>query len=77
MYPGLHAANQPDKPAVIMGRTGETITYRELDERSARLARLLYASGPRPGDKVAILAENHPRYYEVYWASGPACTSPR
>jgi long-chain acyl-CoA synthetase len=69
MYPGFHAATQPDKPAVIMGRTGEIITYRELDERSARLARLLYASGLRPGDKVAILAENHPRYYEVYWAA--------
>lgn len=71
MYPGFHAATQPDKPAVVMGRSGETITYRELDERSARLARLLYASGLRPGDKVAILAENHPRYYEVYWAAVP------
>jgi long-chain acyl-CoA synthetase len=69
MYPGFHAVAQPDKPAVIMGRTGEMITYRELDERSARLARLLYAAGLRPGDKVAILAENHPRYYEVYWAA--------
>ena len=69
MYPGFHAVTQPDKPAVVMGRTGEVVTYRELDERSARLARLLHASGLRPGDKIAILAENHPRYYEVYWAA--------
>jgi long-chain acyl-CoA synthetase len=69
MYPGFYAATQPDKAAVIMGRAGEMITYRELDERSARLARLLYASGLRPGDKIAILAENHPRYHEVYWAA--------
>jgi long-chain acyl-CoA synthetase len=38
VYPGFHAATQPDKPAVVMGRSGETITYRELDQRSARLA---------------------------------------
>jgi long-chain acyl-CoA synthetase len=69
MYPGTFAATTPDKPAVIMGRSGEVVTYRELDERSARLAQLLYARGLRPGDKIALLAENHPRYYEVYWAA--------
>ena len=68
MYPGTFAATTPDKPAVVMGRSGAVVTYRELDERSARLAQLLYARGLRPGDKVAILAENHPRFYEVYWA---------
>jgi len=68
MYPGSHVATQPDKPAVIMG-TGETITYRELDDRSAQLAQLLHARGLRPGDKIALLAENHPRYFEVFWAA--------
>jgi long-chain acyl-CoA synthetase len=69
MYPGAFAATTPDKPAVIMGRSREVVTYRELDERSARLAQLLYARGLRPGDKIALLAENHPRFYEVYWAA--------
>jgi long-chain acyl-CoA synthetase len=69
MYPGTFAAITPDKPAVIMGRSREVVTYRELDERSARLAQLLYARGLRPGDKIALLAENHPRFYEVYWAA--------
>jgi acyl-CoA synthetase (AMP-forming)/AMP-acid ligase II len=55
--------------ALIVGRSGETLSYRELDERSARLARLLHDRGLRPGDKIAILAENHPRYFEVYWAA--------
>ncbi|MXZ53174.1 MAG: hypothetical protein F4Z34_08325, partial [Acidimicrobiaceae bacterium] len=27
MYPGAHAAASPDKPAVIMAGSGETITY--------------------------------------------------
>jgi len=69
MYPGTFAAITPGKPAVIMGGSREVITYRELNERSARLAQLLFARGLRPGDKIAFLAENHPRYYEVYWAA--------
>jgi long-chain acyl-CoA synthetase len=50
MYPGKHANTQPNNPAVIMagqimGRTGETITYGELEARSNRLAHLLRARG--------------------------------
>jgi acyl-CoA synthetase (AMP-forming)/AMP-acid ligase II len=69
VYPGNHATSAPDKPAIVMARSGEIITYRELDERSARLARLLRARGLRPGDVVALLAENHPRFLEVLWAT--------
>jgi long-chain acyl-CoA synthetase len=69
MYPGLYAATTPDKPAIVMGSSGQVITYRELDDASARLAQLLYAQGMRPGDSLSLLAENHPRYYEVYWAA--------
>ena len=69
MYPGAFAATTPDKPAVIMGRSREVVTYGELDERSARLAQFLFARGLRPGDKIALMAENHPRFYEVYWAA--------
>src|SRR5271166_3327574 len=64
MYPGLHAKARPDQPAVVMARSGETITYRELDERSNRLAHLLRASGLRRGDHYAVFMENHPRYVE-------------
>jgi long-chain acyl-CoA synthetase len=69
VYPGRHLATQPDKPAIIMGGTGEQITYRELEDRSNQLARLLYSRGLRPGDTLALLAENHPRYFEIYWAA--------
>lgn len=69
MYPGHHATTTPDHPAVVMAGTGEVSTYRELDERSNQLARLLYDRGLRRGDHIAIFAENHPRYFEVYWAA--------
>ncbi|NPC97334.1 acyl-CoA synthetase [Nocardioides sp. zg-DK7169] len=68
MYPRTHALAHPDKPAVVM-ETGEVVTYAELEQRSNQLARLLRARGLRPGDQVSIWTENHPRYYEVYWAA--------
>lgn len=69
MYPGVHAANTPDKPALIMGGSGEVVTYRQLDQRSNQLARLWRDHGLRPGDHVAIFSENQPRYLEVMWAA--------
>ncbi|MBL7492611.1 acyl-CoA synthetase [Frankia sp. AgB1.9] len=69
MYPGSHATTRPDRAAVVMAGTGETVTYRELNERSLRLARLLRARGFNQGDTVALMAENHPRYLEVVWAA--------
>ena len=68
MYPGTWAEATPDKDAIVMGG-GERVTYRELNDRSMQLAQLLHARGLRPGDHIAIFAENHPRYYEVYWAA--------
>lgn len=69
MNPGIHAKNNPDKPAHIMAESGTVVTYGELNERSLRLAKLMHARGLRPGDHVAIYMENHPSYPEVYWAA--------
>ncbi|MQA96877.1 MAG: long-chain-fatty-acid--CoA ligase [Streptosporangiales bacterium] len=41
-------------------------TYRELYERTCRLANALRGIA-RPGDRVAILAENHPEYVLAYY----------
>ena len=69
MYPGQHARETPEKPAVVMAGTGETVTYRQLDERSIRLARVWRDAGLQRGSHVALVADNHPRYFEVYWAA--------
>jgi long-chain acyl-CoA synthetase len=69
MFPGTHAATTPDKPAVVMAGSGETLTFRELEDGSVRLARYLYDAGLRRGDVVALVADNSPRVFEVYWAA--------
>ena len=69
MWPGPHGEAHPDRPAVVMAGSGETVTYRALDDGSNRLAQLLYARGLRFGDHLAICVENHPRYLEVCWAA--------
>lgn len=69
LYPGKWAALNPDKPAVIMAEDHEAVTYRELDERSMQLAQLWHAGGLRPGDHIAVFAQNHIRFMEIYWAA--------
>ena len=69
MYPGAYAAETPDHPAVVMSDTGVTLTYAQLEDRSARVARLLHERGLRRGDTVALLAENTLTCYELYWAA--------
>ena len=69
MYPGTVAQRAPDRPAVIMGTSGETITFAELDERSNRLAHLLRDAGLQRGDHIALFMENQPRFMEIVWAA--------
>ena len=67
MFPGAHLAAHADKPALIMGGSGFTQTFAELDAAANRLSRLLRSAGLEPGDHVAICMENHDRYLEVVW----------
>ena len=68
-YPGYHAALTPDKPAQIMGATGDVTTFAELDASANRLSRVFFEMGLRPGDHVAFCMENHPRLLEVAWGA--------
>ena len=69
MTPSYHAERTPNAPAVIMGTSGETVTYLELEERSKQFARALRSRGVRPGQHIAILMENNRAYLEVAWAA--------
>jgi len=69
MHPFIHAQKTPTKPAYIMASTGETVTFKELDERSNQLAHLFRDAGLKTGDSVAIFMDNNVRYFEICWAA--------
>jgi len=69
MYPGKWAREFPEKAAIVHAVTGESVSHGELNERSNRLAQLMWDDGLRPGDHVAIFMENNLRYFEVVWAA--------
>jgi acyl-CoA synthetase (AMP-forming)/AMP-acid ligase II len=68
-HPSAHVAEHGDKHALVMGASGETRTYRQLEDASNRVAQLLRARGLRTGDRVAVLLANCPAWYEVVWGA--------
>jgi long-chain acyl-CoA synthetase len=66
---GIHRAVQlyGDRPALL----GESFvcTWREFSDRVARLAGVFAVHGIEPGDRIAMLAANSPRYVEFYFAT--------
>src|SRR5258708_10634027 len=57
----MHAAQAPDKPAVITDR-GQVATYRQLNARVTRVAWVLQRLGMQPGDRCVGVQYNgiHP-----------------
>ena len=54
-----------DRVAVRLGES--TTTFRDLDDRSARVAGLLQDRGVKPGDRVAIMLPNLPEFAVIYY----------
>lgn len=68
-HPSHHAARNPDKPAIIMGISGEVVTYGELDAASNRFAQLLRARGLGIGDTIALCFDNNPVFFALCWGA--------
>ena len=60
-----HAIATPDKPAFIMGSTGETVTFGELDAIANQVAQLLRTSGVQQGQHVAMMTKNCREFMEI------------
>ena len=69
MHPSIHARTNPDKPAVILAETGETLTFKELDEASNRVAQFFRSRGLKAEDVVGFMVENTPAYYALTWGA--------
>ena len=68
-HPRHTAETYPHKPAIIMGDSGEMVTYRQLDERSNQGAQLFRSLGLQAGDHIALMLENNARFLEICWAA--------
>jgi long-chain acyl-CoA synthetase len=59
------AQTYADRAALRIG--DDTLSYRELDQASARVAGLLQDRGVKPGDRVGIMLPNTPEFAVVYY----------
>jgi long-chain acyl-CoA synthetase len=72
LYPTQFSAPAPDKTAFRMVRSGECVTFRDLDDRSNRAAQLFRACGVQRGDHILILMENNRQFLEVCFGADRA-----
>ncbi len=68
-HPSIIAETYPHKPAIIMGESGEIVTFRELDERSNQGAQLFRSLGLKSGDHIGMMLENTRQFLEIAWAA--------
>jgi acyl-CoA synthetase (AMP-forming)/AMP-acid ligase II len=69
LTPSYHAQHKPGAPAIVMGTSGEVVTYQQLNDRSTQFARALRERGLKDGDHIAILMENNRAFLEITWAA--------
>src|ERR1700735_966829 len=69
MFARQHALSQPDKAAIIMGTSGESVTYAAYEARCDQAAQFLRAAGLQRGDHIAVFMENSIRMLEIEGAA--------
>lgn len=68
-HPGHHASATPDKPAVVMSDGSGSLTYRALEDRANRYARLFRSRDLAPGDHVALVVTNRLEFLPLAWGA--------
>ena len=67
-WSAYHANVRPNQIAIRDLSANKELTYSELDIRSNKLAQWLQKNGLAKGDRVAILAQNCPEFFELEFA---------
>ncbi len=67
LFPGYWADLDPDRVAVVMEPSGETLTYGQLDDMANRLSNVFRGAGLEAGDHVAFCMENRLDYLAIMW----------
>ncbi|WEK42716.1 MAG: long-chain-fatty-acid--CoA ligase [Candidatus Sphingomonas colombiensis] len=70
--PAAQANARGDQVAVLF--EGRPTSFAELNTQTDAVARALIAGGATPGDRIAVLTKNHPRWFPVFFGSGRART---
>jgi long-chain acyl-CoA synthetase len=69
VYARPYAVATPDKPALIMAGSGETVTFAAYEARCNQVAHLLRAAGLTRGDHIAVFMENNLHMIEIEGAA--------
>ena len=59
------ALQSPDKPAIVMVESGETVSYSELSNRADQYANFFRQQGLKTGDSIAFTSENRPEFFAI------------
>ncbi|MGH6689987.1 MAG: AMP-binding protein [Gammaproteobacteria bacterium] len=63
-----HAGRLGDRPAIVEGPTGRTLSFDDVADQVRRVATALHRMGFRKGDVFAIYSPNVPEYAVVFFA---------
>ena len=69
MHPRIFASTHPDKPAMIMEETGQSLTYGQLEPIANQGAQFIRSLSVHNGDTIALWATNSLKFMEIYWAA--------
>jgi fatty-acyl-CoA synthase len=64
-----HGSVRPDAIALASADTGEQLSWADLEHRVGQAAARLRANGLRPGDRLAVVADNAPRAFVLQFAA--------
>ena len=59
------ALQSPDKPAIVMVESGETVSYSELSNRADQYANFFRQQGLKTGESIAFTSENRPEFFAI------------
>ena len=63
------ASRYPERAAIVMPESGETLSYAELEHHIGRALWLLREQGLQPGARIAYLGKNHWFFYVLMFAA--------
>jgi long-chain acyl-CoA synthetase len=69
MFARQHALEHPDHPAIIMGGSGEIVTFGEYEAHCNQIAHFLRSAGLQRGDHIAVFMENSIPMLEIEGAA--------